>query len=62
MRDLIEAPDRSEALVVGRAILDAHGQWEKENIHRGSQDPWGEQHVILLGQAAILALRAKDAQ
>ncbi len=48
-------PRRSEALKVGRAILEAHGQWEKENTQRGSQDVWGEQHVILLGQAAMLA-------
>ena len=55
MTDRVRVPSRTDALRVGRAILDAHGQWEKENIHRGSQDLWGEQHVILLGQAAMLA-------
>lgn len=51
-------PERGEALRVGRAILDAHGQWEKENNCAGSQHPWQEPHVILLGQAAMLALSA----
>ena len=55
MSDYRTVPDRTDALRVGRAILDAHGQWEKENTMRGSQDLWGEQHVILLGQAAMLA-------
>ena len=45
----------SSPLKVGRAILEAHGQWETENNQRGGQDLWGEQHVILLGQAAMLA-------
>lgn len=51
----VVVPDRADALRVGRAILDAHGQWEKENNQRGGQNPWSEQHVILLGQAAMLA-------
>lgn len=55
VRVVPEVPSRADALRVGRAILDAHGQWEKENIHQGAQQPWGEQHVILLGQAAMLA-------
>ena len=49
-------PDRATALLVGRAILEAHDQWEKENNQRGSQDLWGEQHIILLAQAAMLAV------
>jgi hypothetical protein len=50
-----QVPDRGDALRVGRAILEAHSQWEKENNRAGGQDKWGEQHVILLGQAALIA-------
>ncbi len=57
----MDVPDRGDALTVGRAILEAHGQWEKENVYRGSQDMWGEQHVVLLGQAAMIAVDRKTA-
>ena len=56
MTDTVRVPSRSDALTVGRAILEAHGQWEKENNRFGGQELWGEQHVILLGQAAMLAI------
>jgi hypothetical protein len=49
-------PDRADALRIGRAILEAHDQWEKENNQRGGQDLWGEQHILLLAQAAMLAV------
>lgn len=51
-------PSREDGLRVGRAILEAHSQWEKEHGVTGAQNPWQEQHVILLGQAAILAAPA----
>lgn len=56
MTEYVKVPSRSDALTVGRAILEAHGQWEKENNRLGGQELWGEQHVILLGQAAMLAI------
>lgn len=51
-------PTRDDGLRVGRAILEAHSQWEKEHGVTGAQNPWQEQHIILLGQAAILAASA----
>ena len=51
-------PTRDDGLRVGRAILEAHSQWEKEHGVTGAQNPWQEQHIILLGQAAILAAPA----
>lgn len=51
-------PSRDDGLTVGRAILEAHSQWEKEHGVTGAQNPWQEQHIILLGQAAILAAPA----
>lgn len=51
-------PSRDDGLRVGQAILEAHSQWEKEHGVTGAQNPWQEQHIILLGQAAILAAPA----
>lgn len=51
-------PSRDDGLTVGRAILEAHSQWEKEHGVTGAQNPWQEQHITLLGQAAILAAPA----
>lgn len=51
-------PTRDDGFRVGRAILEAHSQWEKEHGVTGSQSPWQEQHIILLGQAAILSAPA----
>lgn len=60
---LVSVPDRAAALRVGKAILEAHGAWETENVMHGGQAPWCEQHCILLGQAAMLeALSAAPAQ
>ncbi len=59
---LVSVPDRAAALRVGKAILEAHGAWETENVMHGGQAPWCEQHCILLGQAAMLeALSAAPA-
>lgn len=58
IKALVDVPSRTDALRVGRAILQAHGQWENENQHRGAQVPWDEPHVLLLGQAALLEATA----
>jgi hypothetical protein len=57
----VVVPDRAEALRVGKAILEAHGQWETENAMMGGQVAWDEPHVILLGQAAMLAALRRPA-
>lgn len=45
----------AEAFIAGKAILDAHGQWELENNRKGGANPWQRAHLILLGRAALSA-------
>ena len=42
---------------VGREILEAHSQWEKENNRLGGQDIWDKPHLDLLARIAINAMR-----
>lgn len=53
-------PD-ADAMRAGRAILDAHGQWEIENNRLGGQNPWQSAHLMLLGRAALSTLSAAPA-
>lgn len=47
----------ADAMRAGRAILDAHGQWELENNRVGGQNAWQSAHLMLLGRAALSTMR-----